>query len=76
MPRGKPKASGFDFTIRYASGARVQWTSFSERPCTDAEIAAAIRRYLFPIVERIESAQSADAVARIAGRDIEPTPRA
>jgi hypothetical protein len=58
MPRGKPKRGEFDFTIWFQDGARIQWKS--NRPQTDAAIAAAIREYLFPIVERLEATTNAD----------------
>lgn len=52
MPRGIRKHGEFDFTIWFADGARIQWKSI--RSQTDAEIAAAIRRYLLPVAERLE----------------------
>ncbi len=52
MPRGKPKRGEFAFTIWYADGSRVKWRSIRQQ--TDAEIAQAIRRYLVPVMERLE----------------------
>jgi hypothetical protein len=56
MPRGKRKPSGFNFTVRLESGVRLEWYSTDTHPSTDAEIAAAIRRYLVPLAERLEAA--------------------
>jgi hypothetical protein len=60
MPRGQRKHGEFDFTIWFEDGARIQWKS--TRSQTDKDIAEAIRTYLFPLVESIESPVSADAV--------------
>ena len=74
MTRGKHKLSGFHFQLRLKDGSRMEWDSHPDRSCTDAEIAAAIRRYLYPFVERIESAQSNDAVDPHVSDSGTPTP--
>ena len=51
MPRGTPKRGEFDFTIWFADGSRIQWKS--SRTQTNGDIAAAIRRYLVPLAERL-----------------------
>ena len=62
MPRGTPKRGAFEFKIWFANGSRIEWASNNNRAQTDAEIAAAIRRYLLPVAERIESRPAVDAV--------------
>ncbi len=54
MPRGKRKRGAFEFTVWFQDGARIQWASVNTRQQTDAEIAAAIRRYLVPLADRLE----------------------
>lgn len=61
MPRGIRKRGQFKFTIWFAGGARMEWES--RRTQTDAEIAAAIRRYLVPVAERLEESASVNAGA-------------
>lgn len=60
MPRGKPKRGEFQFIVWFQDGARIEWGSTRQQ--TDAEIAAAIRRYLVPVMERLESGTTTDAV--------------
>lgn len=75
MPRGKPKRGEFEFTIWLENGGRAQWRS--TRSGTDADTVAAIRRYLLPIVERLEATAKADcAVDPVDGTGQKDTTRA
>jgi hypothetical protein len=60
MPKGYRKRGEFEFTIWFEDGAKLQWKSM--RSLSDRDTAAAIRRYLLPVAERIESRPSADAL--------------
>lgn len=51
MPRGKRKRGAFDCQIWFEDGARFRLTSHGDRVQSNAEIAAAIRKNLLPLLD-------------------------
>jgi hypothetical protein len=60
MPRGQRKRGEFLFVVWFEDGARIEWKS--SRPQRDADIAAAIREYLVPMIAILEQPETPDAV--------------
>lgn len=62
MPRGQRKRGEFDFIVWLDDGARIQFKT--TKSVGNSGIADEIRRYLVPLMQRIEEAQTVGAEDR------------